>query len=442
MRKGQITSVYETHAWVRRASWGGLLVCAILLLWLPGGFPPRAWRTLAQFIPQVSHLWKLRGAAILAPLFGQVVQSLCWLAAWGLFLFLVVCAIRLWRAYKAGQQQFKRELTAVLQRLDTQSNYTTAIEEKRNYPRDPVFTRAATLPGTPEMTPAYPCSSPLPGMSPAGQNAVPRSWQQHLALGFEIGSGWDAGITRKQSPNEDSLVAVQGYCIHNDRLAPFGLCVVADGMGGHADGQDASYLAVQAVLKAVLPSVVGSSAMEDELLPELLASGVQQANDAVYRRSQQIGANMGATITAALILERAAYVANVGDSRTYLYRAGAGLSQVTRDHSLVARLVEAGRIARDDVYTHPERNQVYRGLGDRGMIEVDCFTVSLQPHDCLLLCSDGLWEMVRDPRIEQILKQSGGSPSQASRMLVRAALEGGGKDNISVIVVHANPMAA
>ena len=144
---------------------------------------------------------------------------------------------------------------------------------------------------------------------------------------------------------------------------------------------------------------------------------------------------MGTTLTAALVIGSKSYVVNVGDSRTYMYRRGKGLSQITRDHSLVARLVASGLITSDDIYTHPERNLVERGLGDRRSVEVDCFTVDLLARDWLLLCSDGLWEMVRDPEIERIMKKEG-DPSQMSDLLVQAALKGGGVDNVSVIVAR------
>ncbi|HCF86092.1 MAG TPA: protein phosphatase, partial [Ktedonobacter sp.] len=219
----------------------------------------------------------------------------------------------------------------------------------------------------------------------------------------------------------------------------FGLFVVADGMGGYAHGQDASYLAIQTVLQSVLPSIVGSEEMTDDILAEVLVEGVEQANLAVLQRSQEVKAEMGATITAAFVMDTTAFVVNVGDSRTYHYRACEGLSQVTRDHSHVARLVAAGQIGRDEIYTHPDRNQVYRGLGAESRVKVDRFTVPLQGNDCLMLCSDGLWEMVRDPEIENTLKEMGSNPELASKTLVRAALKGGGLDNISVIVVQVAP---
>ncbi|HZU66143.1 MAG TPA: protein phosphatase 2C domain-containing protein [Ktedonobacteraceae bacterium] len=255
-------------------------------------------------------------------------------------------------------------------------------------------------------------------------------------LSIDVGTGWDAGIKRKNRPNEDGLLVLNGICTHNDQLLPFGLLIVADGMGGHAHGQDASMLAIQYMAQSVLASLTDIDDISGLFLLQMLMDGVQSANLAIYTCNRDNRIDMGTTITAALVLDGIAYIVNVGDSRTYLYREAEGLIQATRDHSLVARLVESGAISPGEVYTHPERNKVYRCLGEKEEVEVDWFTRSLQEGDCLLLCSDGLWEMVRDQEIARILKRHRANPSQASSALVQAALKAGGPDNISVIVAR------
>src|ERR1019366_419370 len=212
---------------------------------------------------------------------------------------------------------------------------------------------------------------------------------------------------------------------------PVGLFIVADGMGGHAHGQEASKLAVHAISDAIVPTLM-RQVDNDEFLPDLLKDGVHRANLAIYRRNREQEHMMGTTLTAVLVVGRTAYVVNVGDSRTYLYRPAEGMRQLTRDHSVVARLVENGAIAREDIYTHPKRNQIYRCLGERASVEVDTFVKPLQADDVLVLCSDGLWEMVHDDEMEGIIASSATYPSQMSKLLIQGALMRGGADNISV----------
>jgi serine/threonine protein phosphatase PrpC len=255
-------------------------------------------------------------------------------------------------------------------------------------------------------------------------------------LDLKVGTVSDPGLKRKYKPNEDSLFAMQGARTHNSQPQEFGLFVVADGMGGHANGQDASRQAIQTMIDFMLPRISSSEPMDDETFTRLLGEGVQHANQAVHQRNIEVRADMGTTMTTSLVVGSTAYVANVGDSRTYLYREGQGLSKVTNDHSVVASLVEAGIIQPDDIYTHPKRNQIYRSLGEKPLVEVDTFKVELQPGDKLLLCSDGLWDMVRDPKIQQILSKPTSDPNKLGQELIKAALEGGGEDNVSVIVVQ------
>jgi serine/threonine protein phosphatase PrpC len=255
-------------------------------------------------------------------------------------------------------------------------------------------------------------------------------------LSLAVGTRSDPGIKRKYKPNEDSLLAVQGARPQNAQLQQFGLFVVADGMGGHANGQDASRLAIQTIINYMVPPLSEGKDTGDEDFVKLLADGVQQANQAVHQHNQEQRGDMGTTMTATLVIGSMAYVANVGDSRTYLYREPGGLSKVTRDHSVVASLVDAGVIKPDDIYTHPKRNQIYRSLGEKPVVEVDTFKVPLQPGDKLLLCSDGLWDMVRDPDIQRLMRSPIPDPSQTGDALIKAALDGGGEDNVSVIVVQ------
>jgi len=278
-----------------------------------------------------------------------------------------------------------------------------------------------------------------PPTLPNTESLAEREGDAQLAtLRLMVGIGLDPGIARKNSPNEDNLLAVQGLHVGASGAVPVGLFVVADGMGGHADGQEASRLAIQSISDIVSPAILRNSE-PDERFSDLLKDGAHRANLTIYRRNREQENIMGTTLTAALIVGTQAHVVNVGDSRTYRYRPGEGLSQTSRDHSVVARLVESGVISREDIYTHPKRNQIYRCLGEKASLELDYFQVDVQAGDILMLCSDGLWEMVRDPDIERIIATSSPHASQISSTLVQAALTRGGADNISVVVACVLP---
>jgi serine/threonine protein phosphatase PrpC len=274
------------------------------------------------------------------------------------------------------------------------------------------------------------------------QLLTPALNSQHLALQYTIlpiqfsaGVGLDPGKKRRGKPNEDFVFAAQGTIAGTQE--PFGLFVVADGVGGQVNGQEASRLAIETIVDSVLPQI-REGLRDGTSWGELLRNGVKQANVVVYQRNQQLaGSSMGTTVTSALIVGPEVFVANVGDSRTYLYHPGQGLAQLTRDHSIVARLVETGAITRNEVYTHPRRNEIYRSLGTTLSVEVDIFHETLQDGAMLLLCSDGLWEMVPDEQqLVDVLSSSWASADYIAKRLVQLALAAGGLDNIGLVVVR------
>ena len=168
---------------------------------------------------------------------------------------------------------------------------------------------------------------------------------------------------------------------------------------------------------------------------ELMGAALQNANHQIYAAAAGDGSNMGTTIVLTLVVDDQAYFANVGDSRAYLWRAGE-LHQVTEDHSHVYTLVKNGLIDEDAIYTHPRRNEIYRSLGAAPAAEVDCCHAALAPGDLLLLCSDGLWEMLRREEIADVLELNLGDPQVICDEFVRRANLAGGDDNISVVVVR------
>ncbi len=177
-----------------------------------------------------------------------------------------------------------------------------------------------------------------------------------------------------------------------------------------------------------------------EHFADKLRAAVEHSSHAIvdYGTEHREARGMGATLTAALVMDGQAFIANVGDSRTYLLRDGK-LERVTRDHSLVQRLVEAEQIAPDDVYDHPSRNLIYRSLGaGHAEVEVDIFVERLRAGDALLLCSDGLWEMIRDPQLQQLLTEQTDvtQVEQTCEKLIKIANENGGEDNITAVLVR------
>ena len=260
--------------------------------------------------------------------------------------------------------------------------------------------------------------------------ALPATFPVSLSAGI----GLDQGKKRRSTPNEDFAFAVQGAV---GTQVPFGLYVVADGMGGHANGREASSLAIESLVDDVLPRVRAAQ-VHDTCWGGLLRHGVERANAVIKERNQHSTdrSAMGTTVTAALVVGAEAYVANVGDSRTYLHRAGT-LRQLTCDHSVVARLVADGIIGPGEIYTHPRRNEIYRSLGEAASVEVDVFREPLQDGDVLLLCSDGLWEMIPDEQeIASILAAWWLSAATRAEKLVQLALQAGGLDNIGLAVVQ------
>jgi len=246
-----------------------------------------------------------------------------------------------------------------------------------------------------------------------------------------IGKRTDTGQEREL--NEDTVHV--GQIATGATGRPAYLCLVADGMGGHAAGEVASRAAVDTIAQELSARLrqVATTQEVGAIADEALKWAVERANQAVWEKGQAQGSDMGTTLVAALVIHNIAYIANVGDSRAYLFRQG-GLEQITSDHSLVARLVAVGQLTPDEIYTHPQRNEIFRFLGHGPTVEVDLFVRTLEPGDQLLLCSDGLWEMVRDPAIRDALA-TGSDPQATCEALVRQANANGGEDNISVVVL-------
>ena len=251
---------------------------------------------------------------------------------------------------------------------------------------------------------------------------------------LEVGWATDTGIVR--SHNEDTVFVMAAVRCGSEETPDLGLFVLADGMGGHQSGEVASALAARVVAGHILrqfylPTLVSRERSTDQPpLTEVLVDAVHAANSAV---SAEVPGG-GTTLTCALMLGSRAYVANVGDSRAYVGIDGM-LEQVTHDHSVVDRLVELGQLSPDEVAFHPQKNVLYRALGQSGPLEVDTYVRTVAPDGCLLLCSDGLWGMVDEVEMAS-LAHGNSSLQKACDALVTAANGAGGYDNISVVLAR------
>ena len=241
--------------------------------------------------------------------------------------------------------------------------------------------------------------------------------------------------------NEDSLLIYEYRFSKNSEDIFIGLYAVADGVGGHDDGEIASQIALKILSENIICSLILSglfsisNSLDKESLMTQLSKAVLAANREVFSQGQCKSNGMGTTLTAMLIVGSNVYIANVGDSRLYLLR-NESLRQLTKDHSLVADLVTAGEIKKDEIYTHPQRNVITHCLGMRQELEADLYTDILNPDDTFLLCSDGLWEMVRDDKINEVMREFP-NPQSACEQLIEFANQNGGVDNVSVIIVKA-----
>ncbi|OGO26804.1 MAG: hypothetical protein A2W33_02485 [Chloroflexi bacterium RBG_16_52_11] len=248
--------------------------------------------------------------------------------------------------------------------------------------------------------------------------------------------GCAQSIGRQRDHNEDALFTLTTTLTTADGSIPFGLYIVADGMGGHQFGEVASGIAIRVVASTVVRKLYTTllnlqpSAPEQSLL-EIMLEGSQEAHRAIARQAP----GGGTTLTAILIFGNQMTVTHVGDSRAYSIKPGGEMEMLTRDHTLVKRLVELGRISTDEAAVHPQRNVIYRALGQGEQYDPDINTMQLPETGYLLLCSDGLWGVVPDEELYRLVYACL-SPEEACKKMIDAANDAGGPDNITAILVR------
>ena len=224
-----------------------------------------------------------------------------------------------------------------------------------------------------------------------------------------------------------------------------GIAVLADGMGGHQAGEIASHMAVESVLENLqnLADRETSRSITGSQLLEYVSNTISYSNSMIYQASEALDEHkgMGTTLVAAIVQGSQFYAGHVGDSRIYLYREES-LMRITKDHSLVQDLVDRGFYTEEEARMASVGHIVTRALGTKAEVEVDTVQHEIVDGDLLLLCSDGLSDMVADWLIEETLKDRGTELHTTAKKLVELANQNGGKDNISVILVQLQEVTA
>lgn len=257
-----------------------------------------------------------------------------------------------------------------------------------------------------------------------------KAWEERAERAHDIvvdsllGAKTDLGCVRENNedkfeffqPDDEDVLALKGS-----------FYAVADGMGGHAAGQIASEIALKTTIKAYY-------ADSSPMVEESLRSAIQQANGLIYDAARAIAERngMGTTLTVLVVRGEEAFIAQVGDSRCYRLRGGR-IDQLTDDHSWVNEQVKRGALTEDEAEMSPFKNVITRSIGNAPSVDVDVFTEQLEAGDQFLLCSDGLSNEVTTEDMRDAMKRS--SPSQASWDLVELALEHGGRDNCTVLIL-------
>jgi len=251
---------------------------------------------------------------------------------------------------------------------------------------------------------------------------------------FLVASAQSVG--RQRELNEDSLFTLTSTIAGNSSNPPFGLFIIADGMGGHQYGEIASNAAIRSISGYVMKKFHNSlfnmpSTPIDESLQEIIQAAVMEAQVAVQREAS----GSGTTVTAALVVGQQLTIAHVGDTRAYLLYSEHRMEAATRDHSLVRRLEELGQITSAEAAVHPQRNVLYRALGQGETLEPDVVTTPFPLGGYLMICSDGLWGVVPEDDMRRIIYE-GPNMQTACQNLVAAANAAGGPDNISVVLAQ------
>lgn len=268
-----------------------------------------------------------------------------------------------------------------------------------------------------------------------GTRPLPPLLTYQSAPGRHLIYGLNSDIGKQRSNNQDAALTFFTSHVSSEERPDFGVFAVADGMGGHVEGEKASAIATRIITEKIIQQlylgmILAPKDAERPIIGEVLSEAILEANRAV---SFEIPEG-GTTLTAAVIMGDVAYIGHVGDSRAYLV-TNENIEQITRDHSLVQRLIELDQLTPEEAQYHNQKNVLYRAIGQSENLEVDAITRRLPPGARLLICSDGLWGQVDDLSLHEIVRGAK-SPQDAVDKMIVMANERGGPDNITAILIQ------
>lgn len=251
----------------------------------------------------------------------------------------------------------------------------------------------------------------------------------------------DVGLVRKVNEDDFLCLKLNDLLKLENPVADLYLCIVADGMGGRNAGEVASSMAVHEIVEFIkekyISVLIEKDTTEDKIF-DLIRDAIFYSNDRIYKKSllntEYVG--MGTTLSMILIKDKSLYYGHVGDSRIYLIREKE-ITKLTEDHSLVAELVKQGTIKPEEASSHPQKNIITRALGTEYDIEADLGKHEMMDGDYILLCTDGLSNLIKDNEILELVLAAN-DVEQACDLLINKAKENGGFDNITVVVIHNN----
>lgn len=265
-----------------------------------------------------------------------------------------------------------------------------------------------------------------------GQKLNTNQEQSYYPKQIVVGSGQSIGMQRDH--NEDSLYTLTGVLADGQVNECFGLFILADGMGGHRNGEIASGVTCRVIANFIM-NELQTKILEDahsyspERISEIISKAIDEAQNAVLMNAP----GGGTTVIIALIVGGRVTVSNVGDSRIYFIFPDGRLQKITRDHSLVQRLVDLKEITELEAEVHPQKNVLLRAIGQPDPYQADTHTILFPSEARILLCSDGLWGVVDEHTIVEVVNRVH-DPIIACKTLVDAANRNGGPDNISMII--------